>query len=295
MHDVWYQYGFDEVSGNFQANNYGNSGLAGDYVRAECLDGSGTNNANFGAGVDGSSARMQMYFWGSADPPSSGNSSDSLVVNAPLASAGTYAMQRGGFGSSLPPASNPITAQVVLADDGNGTASDACEALVNGADLVGKIAMIDRGNCEFGFKALAAENAGAIAVIICNNVPDPALMTMGAGAVGAQVSVPTVMVSLADCNTIKMGLPGLEVSLSGNPVMLPNPGPQGIDGDFDSGIIAHEYGHVFHPPLGWPQCGQLPQQPRATGRRLVGLVRSRDGSHRCQHGRRGTWHRHFRH
>jgi hypothetical protein len=23
MHDVWYQYGFDEASGNFQANNYG--------------------------------------------------------------------------------------------------------------------------------------------------------------------------------------------------------------------------------------------------------------------------------
>ena len=30
MHDVWYQYGFDEVSGNFQQNNYGNGGNAAD-------------------------------------------------------------------------------------------------------------------------------------------------------------------------------------------------------------------------------------------------------------------------
>jgi hypothetical protein len=27
MHDVWYQYGFDEAGGNFQANNYGRGEL----------------------------------------------------------------------------------------------------------------------------------------------------------------------------------------------------------------------------------------------------------------------------
>src|SRR6185295_9410334 len=26
MHDVWYQYGFDEPAGNFQSNNYGRGG-----------------------------------------------------------------------------------------------------------------------------------------------------------------------------------------------------------------------------------------------------------------------------
>jgi extracellular elastinolytic metalloproteinase len=26
MHDVWYQYGFDDASGNFQQNNYGRGG-----------------------------------------------------------------------------------------------------------------------------------------------------------------------------------------------------------------------------------------------------------------------------
>ena len=41
IHDVWYHYGFDEASGNFQENNYGNGGADGDYVLADCQDGSG--------------------------------------------------------------------------------------------------------------------------------------------------------------------------------------------------------------------------------------------------------------
>ena len=43
-----YQYGFDEASGNFQENNYGNGGAGSDYVNAEAQDGSGTCNANYG-------------------------------------------------------------------------------------------------------------------------------------------------------------------------------------------------------------------------------------------------------
>lgn len=63
IHDVWYQYGFDEASGNFQSNNYGRGGLGNDFVNADAQDGSGTDNANFGTPPDGSSPRMQMYRW----------------------------------------------------------------------------------------------------------------------------------------------------------------------------------------------------------------------------------------
>ncbi|MDV7399936.1 M36 family metallopeptidase, partial [Arthrospira platensis SPKY1] len=63
MHDVWYQYGFDEPAGNFQFNNYGKGGEEGDYIRAQAQDGGGTNNANFSSGADGSNARIQMYLW----------------------------------------------------------------------------------------------------------------------------------------------------------------------------------------------------------------------------------------
>ncbi|MCA9064696.1 MAG: M36 family metallopeptidase, partial [Planctomycetaceae bacterium] len=61
IHDVLYRYGFDEVSGNFQFNNYGKGGIGGDQVQADALDGSGTNNANFATPPDGQSGRMQMY------------------------------------------------------------------------------------------------------------------------------------------------------------------------------------------------------------------------------------------
>ncbi|GEQ86856.1 hypothetical protein ULMS_23640 [Patiriisocius marinistellae] len=61
IHDVTYQYGFDEASGNFQQNNYGNGGAGNDYVFAEAQDGSGDCNANMGTPGDGGNPTMQMY------------------------------------------------------------------------------------------------------------------------------------------------------------------------------------------------------------------------------------------
>ncbi|PHR13091.1 MAG: subtilisin [Aequorivita sp.] len=67
FHDIMYQYGFDEVGGNFQENNYGNGGAGSDSVNAEAQDGSGTCNANFSTPGDGSNPRMQMYICGDKD------------------------------------------------------------------------------------------------------------------------------------------------------------------------------------------------------------------------------------
>src|SRR5690606_24234943 len=67
IHDVAYVYGFDEVSGNFQQNNYGKGGSSNDYVMAEAQDGSGTCNANFATPTDGHRPRMQMYICNSRD------------------------------------------------------------------------------------------------------------------------------------------------------------------------------------------------------------------------------------
>src|SRR5262249_18880114 len=39
LHDVHYQYGFTEVAGNFQVNNYGRGGLGNDAVQADAQDG----------------------------------------------------------------------------------------------------------------------------------------------------------------------------------------------------------------------------------------------------------------
>jgi extracellular elastinolytic metalloproteinase len=81
VHDVQYQYGFDEQGGNFQVNNYGNGGAGNDSVRAEAQDGSGTNNANFGTPPDGSRPRMQMFIWTAPTPDKDGDLDASIVVH----------------------------------------------------------------------------------------------------------------------------------------------------------------------------------------------------------------------
>lgn len=238
MHDLWYQYGFDEESGNFQVNNYGNGGLENDWVRAEALDGGGTSNANFATPEDGEAPRMQMYIWTNDPLPTS--NPPKLIVTGPVGVAGQYDMAVAAFGADLP--IDPIVSEVILVTDTTGTTSDACEPIVNSAEIAGKIALIDRGNCEFGSKVLNAENNGAVAVIICNNVVGESF-AMGPGADGGSVTIPSIMITLQDCNTLKTALPGLTVSLQQAEFEIPMPGPSGLDGDFDNGIIIHEYTH----------------------------------------------------
>ncbi|MEZ4757437.1 MAG: M36 family metallopeptidase [Flavobacteriales bacterium] len=81
MHDVIYQYGFDEAAGNFQENNYGRGGVGNDYVFADALDGSGTNNANFGTPPDGSNPRMQMFVWTAPTPDRTGDFDNGIIAH----------------------------------------------------------------------------------------------------------------------------------------------------------------------------------------------------------------------
>ncbi len=81
IHDVQYQYGFDEAGGNFQVNNYGRGGLGNDSVRAEAQDGAGTNNANFGTPPDGQRPRMQMFIWTPSNPDRDGDLDAGIIVH----------------------------------------------------------------------------------------------------------------------------------------------------------------------------------------------------------------------
>ncbi len=81
MHDVWYQYGFDEASGNFQENNYGNGGAGSDSVNADAQDGGGTNNANFSTPPDGRNPRMQMFLWNRTQPNRDGDFDNVIIAH----------------------------------------------------------------------------------------------------------------------------------------------------------------------------------------------------------------------
>ena len=81
MHDITYVYGFDEVSGNFQANNQSRGGLGNDYVVADAQDAGGTNNANFSTPVDGSLPRMQMYIFNYTTPNRDGDLDNGVITH----------------------------------------------------------------------------------------------------------------------------------------------------------------------------------------------------------------------
>ncbi|MGH6690530.1 MAG: M36 family metallopeptidase, partial [Gammaproteobacteria bacterium] len=98
IHDVQYQYGFDEAGGNFQVNNFGNGGAGNDDVRAEAQDGSGTNNANFSTPTDGGRARMQMFLWTAPNPDKDGDLDNGIVIHE--YGHGISIRQVGGPGNS---------------------------------------------------------------------------------------------------------------------------------------------------------------------------------------------------
>ncbi len=78
----------------------------------------------------------------------------------------------------------------------------ACGTVGSGY-FAGKIAIINRGTCEFGYKALQAQSAGAIAVVIVNNTSDDPI-NMGPGASGASVTIPVYMITKAEGDKIAL-------------------------------------------------------------------------------------------
>lgn len=239
MHDIMFQYGFDEASGNFQLKNY--TGIPGDadYVFADAQDGSGLNNANFATPPDGGAPRMQMYLWSA---PGKVLGTLMNINGGPL--AGQYYAVDSNFTGGTPLPTTPITQDLVLVLDDNAGAStdenDGCDNILNAAQLNGKIAVARLGGCGNTFKITQIQAAGAIAVIVVNNVAtDPVPMIGG----GSAIDIPSIMIYQSDGEAIISALENgdtinatLRDDGSGND-------PFQRDGDLDNVIIAHEYGH----------------------------------------------------
>ncbi len=234
MHDVSARYGFTSASGAFQQNTYGQGGIGGDPVIARVQSGANignTNNANMSTPADGGDPTMNMYIW---------ISNGGLVnVTQPSQLVGSYASTGSATGADPWGAeitNTPVTAEVEIIQDAvaNPSFTDGCENISN--SLNGKIALIDRGGCEFGYKALQAQQAGAVGCIICNF--EDGLIGMAPGASGNQVNIPTVFMGKTDCDALRQFAGnGLEISFQDAGA------PDTLDSDFDNGVIAHEYAH----------------------------------------------------
>lgn len=220
LHDTLYHYGFDEASGNFQQTNYSGNGLGGDAVNAETQDYSGTDNANFNTPPDGMTPTMQVYL---------GSGSGKVRVNSPSSIEGLY---YGGTSILYLATPYSVTANVILAVDNAAPTSDACSTLTNAAQVAGKIVLVDRGNCDFAVKVANANTAGAVGVVIANNVGTTQVLNIG----GAPVQpIPSIGISYNDGQTLRNALTAQTVNLTMS--MQPN------DIAFDTGVVMHEYGH----------------------------------------------------
>jgi len=127
-----------------------------------------------------------------------------LAVSGPASggTAGVYAVGTGAFGTLTNPG---VTADIMPVSNG-GAAGDACGPLsaVDTLAVKGNIALINRGVCAFTVKAVNAQNAGAVGVIIANNAagaPPP-----GMGGTDAAIVIPVALITQGDANFIRQAL-----------------------------------------------------------------------------------------
>lgn len=154
----------------------------------------------------------------------------SVTINSPSSIANEYpCVPTTNFGSEV---TSTITADIVLVNDGSADPTKGCSALTNGIQISGKIALIRRGDCGFTDKVKNAQDAGAIGVIMMNNiVSDPIPM----GGSDASITIPSVMVTketgdlieqaISNGNTVNGSLNPKQGDFSGVVV----PGPQHIN------------------------------------------------------------------
>ncbi|SFF37071.1 Fungalysin/Thermolysin Propeptide Motif [Fontimonas thermophila] len=257
LHDWWYDHGFNEAAGNAQTNNYGRGGEEGDPILAQGQDASGRNNANMSTPADGSSPTMQQYLF-------DGITVGEVRQTAPVDS-GPLKFAPAAFG----PTEYDLTGELVLASESEGVApGDGCGAAIPDPGLpvpppavpavpdpalTGKIALIDRGNCNFTTKAQHALASGAVAMIVVNNADgDPIAMGNGDIPINAGASptdpiyqIPSVMIRKADGAALKAQLAaGTTVTMH----LVREPSID-LDGTLDNQIIAHEFFHYVHHRL----------------------------------------------
>ncbi len=130
---------------------------------------------------------------------------EAMKITVPPGLAGNYAVREANFTPPLQDV-DPIEAELVLVDDDDtsldtgatGSEADACQPLVNGDEVDGKIAFIQRTGCRFDTMVQNAADAGAVAALIYNIAGEPIVMHGESGL----SDIPALMMGQADANLI---------------------------------------------------------------------------------------------
>ncbi|ABF87161.1 peptidase, M36 (fungalysin) family [Myxococcus xanthus DK 1622] len=244
LHDWYYDAGFDEASGNAQMQNFGRGGIEGDPLRVEGQDYNGRNNANMATPADGISPRMQMYVF---------DGMPLLQVTAPASLARAYVNGDSRFGAQEYTLDGPVQ---VLAPTGRTLGCTPFEA----GTFAGHVALLDRGACDFVTKALNAQDAGAIAVLVANTNAGEGPLSMSGD--DARVTVPVASISRETADLWKA-----EVAANASTVQVRLHRSKDLDrdGTLDNTIIAHEWGHYISNRLIGNASGLTNNQGRSMG------------------------------
>ena len=124
------------------------------------------------------------------------NGGSKVTINSPGSIAGDIVAVLASFGPAF---SSAITGNLVLVNDGSTSPTEGCNTLTNGAAINGKIAVVERGSCNFTIKVKNAQDQGATAVVVINNVDGNPFAMAGTDAT---ITIPSVMISKADGATI---------------------------------------------------------------------------------------------
>ena len=143
-----------------------------------------------------------------------GASSVGQYIGLPITSGGQQIASAAT--GDFPVPTSDLTATLGVVSDGGTGLGTACTALPAGS-LTGEIALISRGACTFGAKVYNAQQAGAIAVIVVNNVAgDPIAMAQDAAYTS---DIPAVMAALSDKAAL-MDAGGSSVTIGATPTYV---------------------------------------------------------------------------
>jgi hypothetical protein len=162
--------------------------------------------------TDGGNTFTRVF--GGISGPTTFVSVANVTVNSPSSLVGNmacYPNNSAVFGVTI---TSPITSNIVLIQDDAPPASDGCGTITNASAISQKIALIRRGQCDFVVKVKAAQNAGAIAVIIMNQM-EGAPVAMGGS--DSSITIPTVMITKTDGDALEAALLQGSVNVTLNP------------------------------------------------------------------------------
>ena len=180
--------------------NGGNAPYIYDWGFSQSQTISGLLSGNYSVTVTDSSGCVDsaVFFLNQPTGPLTSVTNGSLPILEINNTNGTSYLMDFGFPDSTSWGSTVSTvsafSQLVVARDSSAADSLVCStSLANAAAINGKIAVVYRGACEFGLKALACQNAGALGVIVINNIN--VNTNISGGLLGTQVNIPVMMVT----------------------------------------------------------------------------------------------------